>query len=53
MNQLMRQLIRLAKFIKTANHVRCGIEWIRRSLLNETRQWLLNNRTDGTILSPF
>jgi hypothetical protein len=53
MRQRMRQLIRLAKFTRTPIHVRCDIEWIRKSLLNDTRQWLLNNRTDETVLSPF
>jgi hypothetical protein len=53
MGQLKGQLIRLAKFIKTAIHVRCGIGWIRESLLNDTRQWLLNNRADETVLPPF
>ncbi len=46
---LMRQLIRLAKFIKTAIHVRCDIEWIKRSLLNDTRQWL-TTRWDELII---
>jgi hypothetical protein len=45
----MRQLIRLAKFIKTAIHVRCDIEWIKRSLLNDTRQWL-TTRWDELII---
>jgi hypothetical protein len=53
MGQLKGQLTRLAKFTKTAIHVRCGIGWIRGSLLNGTGQWLLNNRADGTVLSPF
>jgi hypothetical protein len=66
MGQLLRQLIRpatigpgrkLAALIKLytneAIHVRCDIEWIGSTLLNETEQWLLNNRTDGTVLSPF
>jgi hypothetical protein len=42
-----------AKFINTAIHVRCGIGWIESTLLNETGQWLLNNRADGTVLPPF
>jgi hypothetical protein len=53
MRQRMKQLIRLAKFIRTSIHVRCDIEWIKRSLWNDTRQWLLNNRADETVLSPF
>jgi hypothetical protein len=53
MRQRMKQLIRLAKFIRTSIHVRCDIEWIRESLLNDTRQWVLNNRADETILPSF
>jgi hypothetical protein len=45
-SQLMSQLIRLAKFTQTAIHRRCGIEWIESTLLNETEQWLLSNRTN-------
>jgi hypothetical protein len=54
MSQLMSQLMRRSMNQSISDiHVRCGIEWIRRSLLNGTRQWLLNNRADETVLSSF
>jgi hypothetical protein len=49
-----RKLAVLIKlYTNEAIHVRCGIEWIKGLLLNDTRQWLLNNRADETVLPPF
>ncbi len=54
MRQLMSQLMRRSMNQPISDiHVRCGIGWIRGSLLNGTRQWLLNNRADETVLSSF
>jgi hypothetical protein len=56
-SQSMKQLIRSAiiefdrklivlimLYTNEIIHKRCDIKWIRESLLNETKQWLLNNR---------
>jgi hypothetical protein len=45
--RLMSQLVRRSMNQSISDiHVRCGIEWIKRPLLNETEQWLLNNRAN-------
>jgi hypothetical protein len=45
--RLMGQLMRRSMNQPISDiHVRCGIGWIRGSLLNETKQWLLNNRAN-------
>jgi hypothetical protein len=47
MGQLMSQLMRRSMNQPISDiHVRCGIEWMKSTLLNETRQWLLNNRAN-------
>jgi hypothetical protein len=47
MERLMGQLMRRSMDQSISGiHVRCGIGWIRGSLLNETGQWLLNNRAN-------
>jgi hypothetical protein len=53
MSHLMRQLMKYAKFIQTTIHRRCGIEWIESTLLNETEQWLLNNRANHLFKSDL
>jgi hypothetical protein len=46
-SRTMSQLIRRSMNQSISDmYVRCDIKWIRRSLLNETRQWLLNNRAN-------